>query len=197
MRVEPKENGMAATAVIMAGGKSTRMGSDKCMLPINGMPAIKHLITSLEPYFEQVIISSNNISAHSFDGAEVVKDQSPGKGPIMGIASALRASRNRVNFVIACDIPDVDIGFVRRMVAESNDVDAVVPQTGPTHFEPLFAVYKKDVLDEIEISISQGIYKILEPIKKCKVKYIQLPDNVRITNLNTMQDYRQFLNGKK
>lgn len=188
---------MKATAIIMAGGKSTRMGSDKSMLPINGMPAIKHLIKCLQPHFDHVIISSSNISRHSFQGVLVVKDSQPGKGPLMGIFSALRASRNDVNFVIACDIPEVDIDFVRRMVAESHDVEAVVPQTGPTHYEPLFAVYKKAVLTEIEKSIGREIYKIMHPIKKCKVRYIRLPDNVRITNLNTMQDYCEFLNEKK
>ncbi|MBW8016448.1 MAG: molybdenum cofactor guanylyltransferase [Planctomycetes bacterium] len=188
---------MPATAVIMAGGKSRRMGKDKSILPINGIPAIEHIFAQLRPHFDQILVSSNNIAQHSIDGVEVVKDEAAGKGPLMGIASALRVSRNQINFVIACDIPDVNISLVRHLIRECAGFDAVIPQTGPSHFEPMFAIYSKDLLVAIDESISLGKYKILEPLKKRKVKYLKSPDALKLKNLNTMNDYLHFLKEKK
>ncbi len=187
---------MQATAVILAGGKSRRMGKDKSILPINGTPAIKHIFAQLESHFDQIIVSSNNIAEHSFPGVKVVADEITGKGPLMGIASALRVSRNDINFVIACDIPEVNLGLVRRLIKKSKDFDAVLPQTGPSHYEPLFAVYKKSTLAAIDESIIAGNYKILNPLKKCKVKYVELPGAGQLKNLNTMNDYLQFVKDK-
>ena len=189
-------NRMQATAIILAGGQSRRMGQDKAVLEINGTPAIKHVCEQLRSHFDQILVSSNNTEKHSIPGVMVVPDEVAGKGPLLGIASALRISRNDTNFVIACDIPEVDIGFVRRLIRNSRTFDAVVPQTGPSQYEPLFAVYKKSTLAAIDESIISGNYKILDPLKKCKVNYVKLLQAEQIKNLNTMNDYRQFVREK-
>ncbi len=186
-----------ATAVIMAGGKSARMGQDKSMLLINGKPVIKHIFEQLHPHFSQVLVSSNDVSKHSFLGLKVVPDEVVGKGPLIGIASALRVSANKVNFIIACDIPDVNISFIRRMLRESKGFDAVVPQTGPDMYEPLFAVYKKDALVAIDKAIAAESYRIITALSDCKVNYIDLACVGQLKNLNTMKDYREFVMEKK
>ena len=188
---------MDATAIIMAGGKSRRMGQDKSMLMIKGEPVIKHIFEQLRPHFSQILVSSDDVSKYSFLSAEIVPDEDAGKGPLMGIASALRVSASEINFVIACDIPKVDISFVRQMVRKSKGFDAVVPQAGPEQYEPLFAVYKKSVLTAIDESIISENYKIVEPLKKCKVNYIELPYAKKIKNLNTITDYQEFIMEKK
>ena len=124
---------MKATAIIMAGGKSKRMGRDKSMLLINGEPVIKHIYEQLLPHFDQVLVSSDNVSKYTFLGARVVPDEVTGKGPLIGIASAIRVSANDANFVIACDIPQIDISFVQQMVKKSKGFDAVMPKTGPSN----------------------------------------------------------------
>jgi molybdopterin-guanine dinucleotide biosynthesis protein A len=184
---------MDATAIIMAGGKSRRMGQDKSMLEVNGEPVIKHIFKQLHPHFSQVLVSSDDTHRYSFLDVEVIPDEDTGKGPLMGIASALRVSANQVNFIIACDIPEVDMSFVRQMVRESEDFDAVVPQMGLFQYEPLFAVYKKSVLTAIDKAIASGNYQIIEPLKYCKVNYINLPDGQQLRNLNTMKDYQEFV----
>jgi len=186
-------NKMQATAIIMAGGQSRRMGRDKSMLLINGEPVIKHILEKLRCHFDQVLISSDEASKYSFLSVEVIPDEAANKGPIMGIASALRASVNDVNFVIACDIPQVDISFVRRMVRESKGFDAVIPKTGQSQYEPLFAVYRKSVLAAIDKAIATGNYRIIDPLRDCKVNYIGLADGQQLKNLNTMKDYCKFV----
>ncbi len=196
IKVPDKNNKMRATAIIMAGGRSKRMGQDKTILEIDGTPAIKYVFEQLRLHFDQILISSNSPTKHSVPGVKVVPDEIANKGPLMGIASALRISRNDMNFVIACDIPEVDIGLVRRLIKESRNYDAVLPQTGPSQYEPLFAVYKKSTLAAIDESIISGNYKILNPLKKCKVNYVELTRSEQIKNLNTMDDYLQFVKEK-
>ena len=185
-----------ATAIIMAGGKSKRMGQDKGMLLINEKPVVEYIFDQLRAHFSQILVSSNDVSKYDFLGIEVVPDEVKGRGPLVGIASALRASMNDINFVIACDIPEVDINLVRQLIRESKGFDAVLPKTGPTKFEPLFAVYKKSSLAAIDESIAAGHYKILEPLERCKVNYVNLPGVEKLKNLNTMNDYLQFVKEK-
>ena len=182
-----------ATAIIMAGGKSSRMGQDKSMLPINGVPAIKHVLDQLAPYFDEILISSNNRAEHSFDGVKVVADEAMGAGPLVGIASALRISQNEINFVVACDIPEVDIATTGRLISESDGFDAVIPQTGASRYEPLFAVYKKSVLVEVDKAIASKKFRVIDALENCKVNYIDLGGDLEFRNLNTMNDYREFV----
>jgi len=186
-------NKMQATAIIMAGGQSRRMGQDKAILAINGVPLIKYIYEQLRPHFDQILVSSSNMAKHSLPGVKVVPDEVAGKGPLVGIASAVRVSRNETNFVIACDVPEVDIGLVRRLVRESKNFDAVVPRTGTSKYEPLFAVYKKSTLDAIDESIGLGNYKILDPLEKCKVNFVELSKAEEIKNFNTMDEYLQYV----
>ena len=82
------------------------------------------------------------------------------------------------------------------MIKESKGFDAVMPKTGPSQYEPLFAVYKKSTLAAIDRSIAAGNYRIIDPIGDCKVNYIDLSSAGQLTNLNTMKDYNKYI-GKK
>jgi molybdopterin-guanine dinucleotide biosynthesis protein A len=186
---------MEATAIIMAGGDSSRMGLDKSMLPIKSKPVIEHIFEQLRGHFNQILISSNDTAKHAFLGIEVVPDRIAGKGPLMGIASALKASVNEVNFVIACDIPEVDIAVVRMMVRGIDDFDVVMPRVGASKFEPLFSVYRKSILGVLENALSAGKTKIIDPLANCKVNYIDFSESQiqALANLNTMDDYRKYV----
>ena len=183
-----------ATAIIMAGGESLRMGTDKSMLPIDGQPLIEKIAEQLQGSFEQILISANEPDKFAFLGLEVIPDKIRGQGPLMGIASALQASANELNFVVACDIPNIDMQFVRKMLAEAEDVDIVVPDTCDGKSEPLFAVYRRSALGAINKVLSSGRRKISDVFALCKVKYIELNDVEWLTNLNTMAEYEEFRN---
>jgi len=183
---------MKATAIIMAGGGSARMGRNKNMLLIEGQPMIKHIYDQLRPHFNQILISSNDVSKYSFLGVDVVPDKVTGQGPLGGIASALKASVNDLNFVIASDIPHVDSDLMKMMLREGSDFDAVVPRIGRSRYEPLFAVYKKDTLAAIEAALLSGNNRIIDALNSCRVKYIDLTDTQQLKNLNTMNDYWEF-----
>ncbi len=180
-----------ATAIIMAGGASSRMGVDKSMLPIQGRAMIDRISEQLRNTFSQILISANEADKYDHLGFEIVPDRQPGQGPLMGIASALRASANELNFVVACDIPSIDLRFVRRMLTEAEGVDIVVPKTSDGKYEPLFAVYNKSALVAINEVLSSGGRKISDVFGQCRVKYIELQAR-RFVNLNTMAEYEEF-----
>ena len=177
-----------ATAIVLAGGDSRRMGRDKTMLPVGGQPMIKHVYEQLRPYFAEMLISSNNTALHDFLGARVVTDDAAGKGPIMGIISGLRASANNINFVIACDMPDIDTGLMRTMLRLGRDYDVVVPRVGTDLYEPLFAVYTKNALPAMEQLVESGNNKITDSYAPCRVRYVDLPGR-RFRNINTQAEY--------
>jgi molybdopterin-guanine dinucleotide biosynthesis protein A len=180
-----------ATAIIMAGGDSSRTGVDKSMLQIKHRTIIEHIYEQLRGSFDQILISTNNMEKYAFLGCDCVPDKIPGQGPLMGIASALKASTNKLNFVVACDIPHIDTGFVRKMLIEAQEVDIVIPTTGKEKYEPLFAIYNKSALKGINQVLSAGKRKISDAFGHCKVKYINLKAK-RFTNLNTMEEYEEF-----
>jgi molybdopterin-guanine dinucleotide biosynthesis protein A len=181
-----------ATAIIMAGGGSRRMGTDKSMLLINGRPIIENTYEQLRNCFDQILISANDVDKFAFLGLEVVPDKIPEQGPLMGIASALEASNNELNFVVACDIPHINLKYVRRMLAEavSSKADIVVPKTGNQKYEPLFAIYRKSSLEAINKILSSEGRKISDVFALCKVKYIEL--EATLMNLNTMAEFEEF-----
>jgi molybdopterin-guanine dinucleotide biosynthesis protein A len=181
-----------ATAIIMAGGSSRRMGTDKSMLEIKGRPIIERTCKRLAGCFEQILISTNELDKFKFLGFQIVPDKVPEQGPLMGIASALEASGNEINFVIACDIPQIEIRDVRRILTEavSSDADITVPVSSDGKYEPLFAVYRKSALNAINKVLSSGGRKISDVFNLCKVKKVEL--GLNLVNLNTMTEYEEF-----
>lgn len=182
-----------ATAIVVAGGASRRMGEDKSMLPVGNKPMIEFIVNQLRPNFEEIIISANDPGKYAFLGLKVVSDEIAGRGPLVGIASALKASANEANFVTACDIPEIDMALVRQMLRQSCDVDAVVPRTGPSQHEPLFAVYKKNCIAAIDAALLSGNNRVIDSLSRCNVKYFDLPDKQMLKNINTMDEYLEFV----
>jgi len=146
----------------------------------------------LDACFEQILISAANADKFSFLGFDVVRDKVAGQGPLMGIASALESSANDVNFVIACDIPEVDAAAVRRLLADADNcqADIILPSKDKRQSEPLFAVYRKSALGAINQVLSSGRRRISDVFELCKVKHVKL--GASLTNLNTRADYEEF-----
>ena len=180
-----------ATAIIMAGGESRRMGTDKSMLPIKDKSMIETICGQLRGTFGQIFISANDVERYAFLGLPIIKDKIGGQGPLMGIASALGFSENEVNFVTACDIPHIEMSFVRRMLVESEGFDIVIPVDKDGRSEPLFAVYKKSALKPINEVLREGGRKISDVFARCRVKYVEVEGD--ILNLNTRAEYEEFL----
>jgi molybdopterin-guanine dinucleotide biosynthesis protein A len=187
----------AATAIILAGGNSTRMGRDKCFMPIGGSPLIAHISRQLAPHFQEILISANDRQKFAFLGLPVIPDKMPGQGPLMGIASALSASLHEQNFVIACDIPEIPIAFAGQMLQELAGYDAVIPVSGEHLYEPLCAVYGKTVLPALWRAIDNGERKLIAALASCRLHFLPWPAGEILANLNNRSDYENYVAARK
>jgi molybdopterin-guanine dinucleotide biosynthesis protein A len=183
-----------ATAIILSGGKSRRMGRDKSLLEIEGFPMIERIAATLRPLFDELLISANDVEKYRFLGLPVVPDEQPDQGPLMGILSGLKRSSNDLNFVIACDVPDPDPEMIASMIDQADGVDAVMPKPGEERYEPLIAVYRKSVIPHAEKILADGQRKITALFDLVKVRFIDRSDSRWNRNLNTADDYRNYLN---
>ncbi|MCK4762233.1 MAG: molybdenum cofactor guanylyltransferase [Candidatus Aminicenantes bacterium] len=169
------------------------MEKNKALLTISGFTLIERVVRNLEPYFGEILISAQNPALFDFLPYKIITDEQPGQGPVMGILSGLRASANEVNFVTGCDIPDIDVSFLERMIAYTSGYDVVVPVSGEDKYEPLFAFYNKSVIRCIDQLLARGHRKIIKLFPMCRTKYISFENSGWYRNLNTMADYRAYV----
>ena len=190
-----RKNILPACAIILAGGTGRRMGQDKGLLPIGSSILIEHILTQLKPHFEEILISSNTPDRYRHLNLPIVTDPEQGRGPLMGLATALRASTQDLNFVMACDIPTVDLVLVQQLYDALADYDAVIPCIPPSHYEPLFAVYHKRICHALETALATGPYKAQDAVLSQHVRRIELSQQQQqsLHNLNTPEDYQRFL----
>ncbi len=181
-----------ASAIILAGGKSSRMGRDKSLMELDGRPLISVLVGQLIDWFDEVIISSNTPEKYDFCGVRVVADRQAGQGPLMGIASALDASKSARNLVLACDIPIVDRALIRSMLSGLSDADVVVPQNPTGYLEPLYAAYRKDIAEKMFETLRSGKRRIVHAFDGLRVREIGLQQHEVLPNLNTPQDWHKW-----
>ena len=182
-----------ATAIVMAGGASRRMGRDKRWIRIGERPMIEYVIEQLRPHFEEVLISAAASAGLEHLGQRIIIDRGAGAGPLLGLACALQESRHELNFVVACDVPDVPLPLARRMVRECAGFDAVVPRSRGGHLEPLLAVYRSTAAAAMRRHLRKGNYKITDTLDRLRVRYIDLPADGAPVNLNTAEDYEHYI----
>ena len=183
-----------ATAIVLAGGQSSRMGDDKSLLVADNLPMIEKIVHQLTGHFREIIISANDIEKFRFLNLRVVPDLEKGKGPLMGIYSTLLHSKHEINFVVACDIPDLNMDYVKELIRQAKCHEIVVPVWDDGKYESLFAVYNKSILDKVKKLLDSGMKKIGLLFESSDVKYLPLPEDVNwFKNLNTREDYKNYI----
>ncbi len=150
---------MSPTGIILAGGKSSRMGQDKGLLEIAGKKLVEIAISNLIPVCQRILISSNSTVYEQF-GLEVVRDIFPGIGPMGGIYSALKMSHSEFNLVLSVDLPFAGEDLFRYLLKQAEGYQVAVPCSGSDYYEPLCACYSISVLPQIEESIRKENFKL-------------------------------------
>jgi molybdopterin-guanine dinucleotide biosynthesis protein A len=183
--------------IVLAGGRSRRMGRDKARLPVGTTILVERIIGRLAPAVDQVIVAGGSFP--DLDGVRLVADDEPGAGPLTGIAAGLRALPGEVGWVVACDLPDVDPRVGELLFALAADVDAVVPRPGARP-EALCAVYHRRLVPRIERMLAAGEHRVRALLEESRVSYVDAPElrNVdpelrSFRNLNTPEEYRAWL----
>jgi len=161
---------MQITGIILAGGKSKRMGTDKALLKLDGNTLLDKAIDLCKSVCNQVIISSNN-PEHKRMGYQVIPDEIEECGPIGGIYSCLKKSETIWNFVLSVDAAFVEPEFLSYLILETGDFNAVVP----VHLhgkEPLVALYHKSCLPLVEKQIESASYKMQILLESLNTNYV-------------------------
>jgi FdhD protein len=191
----PAKKISGVTGVILAGGESRRMGSDKSLLPIHGARFIDHVYVRLAELFEEVIIVTNSPEFYREIPCRKVPDLYPSKGSLTGIHSGLcHASQEKV-FVAACDMPFLSTETIRRLCLEKKEGDVVIPRSG-RGVEPLHALYHKRCLPAIEAALDSGEKRIVSFFPQVRVHEVPEaiikdcdPEGSSFRNINTPQEY--------
>lgn len=137
------------SAVILAGGSSTRMGVDKALMQVNDMTIIERLVMLMSDRFAEIFISANDAAAYKFLGLPVVSDFFLNAGPLAGIHAGLKSSPTDKNFIISCDLPLVDTATIDYIVGYETGRAIVIPsENGKLH--TLCGVYDKKCMEYIE-----------------------------------------------
>lgn len=193
------------TAVILAGGKSTRMGFDKQFLVINKKRLIDKLSKKLKKVFDEIIVVTNRTEYYVGFSDKVIEDIIVGKGPLSGIHAGLKASSSKYVYFIACDMPNINLDYIEYMKLKLSEKSAMACITKFGNWiEPFNAFYSREMIKHIEKHLAQDKRSVNSLLKKVAVCYIEeyearkySPNWDMFLNLNTkeeLEDYLQSIN---
>jgi molybdopterin-guanine dinucleotide biosynthesis protein A len=161
------------TGIILAGGKSLRMGKDKARIDLAGKPLISYAIDVLKPVCKSIIISSNSEDYESY-GHPVQKDLIPECGPMGGIYSTLLHSSSSLNLVLSCDMPLVSSDLLKYIIDNMDDRKISVPVHGENYLEPLCAGYPFEIIPYLQKFIEKKNLKLHNLIERVPSKQIRI-----------------------
>lgn len=182
--------------IILAGGKSRRLGKDKAFETVGGIAIIDRVIAASGLAAVKLYIVSNDPAkfASYAERAELLRDEIPALGPLGGLYTALLATPDRYNFVVPCDAPFVRPELLKFLLAELTDCDAVVPASDNRKHTTL-AGYSITCLPAIEKQLSLGKLRVDSFFPDVRVKHPEAgetrpydPDGLSFFNVNTADD---------
>lgn len=191
------------SAVVLAGGKSSRMGFDKSTMVLQNKKLIESTIKKLDSLFDDIIISVDSIEKKSeFNHAKIAVDKVKGVGPLGGMISALEMAQSDKLFVIPCDMPVIDTKFISFMMKYMDDNEIIFSEKNG-YFEPFPGFYSKSLIPRIEELINQNRCSIRSIFECSRTKVISESEWKKLgfseeifTNLNTTQDVEKYLSYK-
>lgn len=188
-----------ASAIILAGGKSSRMGRPKALLPFDGEPLIAHIARALRGLFDDLVVVAAAEQELPPLPATLVRDELAHQGPVAGIFYGLGAARAPVAFVTSCDAPFLNPTLITYLAAQISDCDVVVP-FWQERFQPLHAVYRRSVAPLLGAQLERGELRPIALYDKVPTKRIDEaeirrhdPEGLSFLNMNTPADYEEAL----
>ena len=191
MHISHNEIGYSdVTGVLLAGGKSTRMGSDKVNLEVSGQTVFERSLDFLQQLFSRVIIASNRPEL-ALPGIPAIPDIFPGSA-LGGIFTGLKSAETDWVFVTPCDMPYPDSRIVELLFRLHEGADAIVPLT-PSGYEPVFAFYHKKCLPVFEDALKRGRKSIFALYPQLNVRFLEWQNmpadwEKSMLNINTPED---------
>ena len=189
---------MEFSCIVLAGGRGLRLGSNKALEVLGGKTLIRRAVENLRSLRSEIIVvtgsRADDLGLRRTKHLRFVPDDYPGRGPLAGIYSGLKASNTPLNIVVACDMPFLNLRLLRYMVGQADGAGAVVPRIGSL-IEPLHAVYARNCLGAIESLFARGAFAVSQLLEAVSVRYVEEaeidrfdPGHLSFFNINTAGD---------
>jgi len=182
------------TGFILLGGKSSRYGSNKAFVEIEGVRLVDRVARVMKSIFHRIVLLTNTPEEYAYLQTPMVEDLIKGFGPMGGIYTGLMTLSDEVGFFVACDMPFLSESLIRHMVDVRDDFDVVVPRMD-WMLEPLHALYSKKCLPVIRETIRQDQHQILKCFAELRVRFVDEeelrlwdPELRSFFNINKPQD---------
>jgi molybdopterin-guanine dinucleotide biosynthesis protein A len=195
--MEPADSRRDATAIVLAGGRSSRMGTSKALLPFGTQPLIARIVSLLRRMFHEVVVVASSDQDLPAMPVTLVRDDVAFQGPVGGIAYGLRAAHGDVCFVTSCDAAFLNDRLIAHLVSLAPGYDAVVPQFGGRR-QPLHAVYRRTVLPLLEAQLARGELRPAFLFERVETRIVEEdeirrfdPEGWSFFNMNTPADYAE------
>ena len=193
-----KINKEEITGIILAGGRSSRLGKDKGLCEFKGKPLVSYAIRTLSPLCGQMMISANYFpEKYAEFGLPVVADEIKDIGPLGGIYTCLKKSKTRHNLILSCDTPFVNTKVFQHLLNEVENEQVVTPSHETFLIEPLSAYYNTNVIGDMEIAIRNKHFKMMDFFKQIRFKSVNMDSNLSFftdylfLNINTPEEMEQ------
>jgi len=194
---------LTITSIILAGGRSSRLGREKLAEVIAGKSLIERAVSSLISLSQEILIvisqkqARSTLSLYTYPEAKTVVDLYSGKGSLIGIYTGLVHSTNFLNLVVACDMPFLNLDLLHYMVKVAPGFDVIIPRIDD-QMEPLHAVYSKNCMGPMESLIRQDNLKVTAFFDSVRVRYVEKkeldrfdPERLSFFNINTEADLKR------
>lgn len=188
--------------VVLAGGRSQRMGTDKASLRFDGVPLLRRVVEQVAAALPDVIVVGSQTLQPLVPGLRVVPDKTPGRGPLGGILTAFEALPSLSLFVVACDMPFVEpalVGYMAHLAEATPDVDVLALRTA-RGLEPLHALYRSSSVPAMRTQFEAGEGAMHHLLACLRVREVSLeeasrydPTGLSTFNANTPEEWEKAL----
>ena len=186
-------------AIILAGGRRTRMGTPKALLPFDGRPLIVHIVARLQPLFDEVVVVAAPGQQLPSMPVRIVHDDVAYQGPVGGLYYGLQAAAGEFGFVTSCESAFLNSALISSLLSLCADYDIVVPRW-EGRLQPLVAVYRKTVMPFLETQLASGDLRAMNLFDKVRTRCVEEDEIRRIDphgasffNMNRPEDYAEAL----
>ncbi len=178
------------TGIILAGGKSSRMKSDKGLLALGKSLFIERIINAVKPLVKHIIIVSNSSHYDEF-GYKRVNDLIKDSGPVAGIYTGLKYSKTDYNLVLSCDIPLITTEVLEQLIINTDEHSDVIQIASQGRTMPLIALYRKRCVSVFSDLLNKGNKKLKYAVNQLNTKTIEIDTltSNQIRNINTIEQY--------
>ena len=179
-------------AVVFAGGKSSRMGQDKALLPFGGYASLaQYQYERLKEIFESVYLSAKE-EKFGFN-APLIADRYEVSSPLAGILSVFETLDADEVFILSVDAPFVNEKVIGKLLEENRaDADAVIAQS-PDGLQPLCGIYKRSLLPLARQHLEMNSHRLTHLLKETNSRFVRFDEDAPFANLNHPHEYEKAL----